>query len=586
MSKFYYTDEKNIQLVIALLKEYKIKKIIASPGTTNVGFIGSIQNDPYFEIYSSVDERSAAYLACGLAVESGEPVVLSCTGATASRNYIPALTEAFYRKIPILALTSALHIGNIGHNIPQIIDRRVQLNDMVKMSIHLPTIHTYEDLWAAEIDLNKALLELTSKDSGPIHINLVTTYSTNFNVKSLPKFRKINKIKVGDNFPEIKGKKIGIFVGAHKKWDTLLTKCVESFCEKYNGVVFCDGTSNYEGKYRIDASLICSQEGISSLFKDLEIMIHIGDISGAYLNITAKEFWRVNLDGQLRDTYKKLKFVFEMEEIEFFKMYLMKKENKDTNISYYIECKKEYDQLYNKLSNKDTEIPFSNIWIAKESCNILPHNSCIHFGILNSLRAWNLFEKPSQILGYSNTGGFGIDGILSTMIGASFFRKDKIYFAILGDLAFFYDINVLGNKHLNNNIRILLVNNGKGTEFRNYNHGGAIFGEEADKFIAAGGHFGNKSPKLVKNFVETLGFEYLSATTKEEYLERYEYFFSKEELDKPIVFEVFTNSKDESDALKIVKNLKSSPKGKIKKIIKVLVNKNTLSKVKKIIKKG
>ena len=73
----YYTSERNAQIVIALLKANNIRKIIASPGATNITFVASIQQDPYFEIYSSVDERSAAYMACGLAAESGEPVVLS-----------------------------------------------------------------------------------------------------------------------------------------------------------------------------------------------------------------------------------------------------------------------------------------------------------------------------------------------------------------------------------------------------------------------------------------------------------------------------------------------------------------------------
>ena len=62
-----------------------------------------------------MDERSAAYIACGMAEESGEPVVLSCTGATASRNYMPGLTEAFYRKLPVLAITSSQDISKIGH---------------------------------------------------------------------------------------------------------------------------------------------------------------------------------------------------------------------------------------------------------------------------------------------------------------------------------------------------------------------------------------------------------------------------------------------------------------------------------------
>ena len=109
MEKKYFTNERNVQIMIVLLKEHGIHRVIASPGTTNMTFVGSIQNDPFFHIWSCVDERSAAYMACGMAAESGEPVVLSCTGSTASRDYYPGLTEAYYRKIPILAVTSAQH---------------------------------------------------------------------------------------------------------------------------------------------------------------------------------------------------------------------------------------------------------------------------------------------------------------------------------------------------------------------------------------------------------------------------------------------------------------------------------------------
>ena len=93
-SIFHYTDERNVQIVIALLKAHGIRRVIASPGTTNMTFVVSVQNDPWVQLWSSVDERSAAYLACGMAAETGEPVVISCTGATASRNYLPGLTEA------------------------------------------------------------------------------------------------------------------------------------------------------------------------------------------------------------------------------------------------------------------------------------------------------------------------------------------------------------------------------------------------------------------------------------------------------------------------------------------------------------
>lgn len=66
-----YMSEKNIQILIALMKKHGVRKVIASPGTTNACFVASIQQDNFFQIYSSVDERSAAYLACGLSEESG-----------------------------------------------------------------------------------------------------------------------------------------------------------------------------------------------------------------------------------------------------------------------------------------------------------------------------------------------------------------------------------------------------------------------------------------------------------------------------------------------------------------------------------
>ena len=108
-----YSAEKNVQMLISLMKQHDIRKVIVSPGMKNMPFIASVQYDPFFEVYSCVDERSAAYMACGLSVQSGEPVALSCTGATASRNYVSALTEAYYNNIPILAITSMSHTGEI-----------------------------------------------------------------------------------------------------------------------------------------------------------------------------------------------------------------------------------------------------------------------------------------------------------------------------------------------------------------------------------------------------------------------------------------------------------------------------------------
>ena len=171
----FYTNERNVQIVIALLKANGIKKVVASPGTTNYTFVASLQYDSWFEVYSSVDERSAAYIACGLAAESGEPVVLTCTGSTASRNYMPGLTEAYYRKLSVLAITSHQGTDRLGQLIFQNIDRRNVPNDVAKLSVELPVVKDARDEAFVTMEANKAILELRRNGGGPVHINIFTS---------------------------------------------------------------------------------------------------------------------------------------------------------------------------------------------------------------------------------------------------------------------------------------------------------------------------------------------------------------------------------------------------------------------------
>ena len=577
--KNFYNDAEHIQILIALMKAHKIKRIVVSPGATNICLVASLQNDPYFEMYSSVDERSAAYIACGLAAETGEPVALSCTGATASRNYIPGLTEAFYRKLPILAITATQKIEKIGHNIPQVIDRSVGQKDIFKISVQINEINNEDDRWANEIKINKAILSLFYKGGGPAHINLTMDYSASYLTKELPKARVIKRIGYNDRLPALLGNKIGIFVGAHKKWNKFLIEEVETFCQKYNAIVFCDHTSNYKGKYKASSGLILTQEGYVSPCAQVDILIHLGDISGTYLNIYPKKVWRVNPDGELCDTFRTLEYIFEMEETNFFRKYNNIKVDGKEN-TFFLEWNKEYKDFY--LEN--IEVPFSNVWIAQQTILKLPKNSVLHLGILNSLRTWNYFDIDDTIMVYSNTGGFGIDGCVSSLIGASLLEINKLFFGIIGDLTFFYDMNSVGNRHVGNNLRIMIVNNGRGTEFRNYGHLGSKFGDDADAYIAAAGHYGNKSNKLIKHYAEDLGFEYISASNKDEYLNKLDIFINPKMRGKSVIFEVFTDSNDESEAIKIMKNIKVSKKTASKRLVKSILGENVISGLKKILK--
>ena len=179
---FHYTSERNVQIVLALLKANNIKKVVASPGATNESIVASMQYDPYFEMYSCVDERSAAYMACGLAAESGEIVVLSCTGATSSRNYLPGLTEAYYRKLPILAITSSMPTAHIGHLFAQCTNRSTPPVDTVKSTYCIESVKDADDEWDRMIKVNKAISDLKRNGGGPVHLNLITRGCCDYSV--------------------------------------------------------------------------------------------------------------------------------------------------------------------------------------------------------------------------------------------------------------------------------------------------------------------------------------------------------------------------------------------------------------------
>ena len=151
-------------------------------------------------------------------------------------------------------------------------------------------------------------------------------------------------------------------------------------------------------------------------------------------------------------------------------------------VEYTYKYKESYKKAFLQLLDKEEQIPFSSLWMAQKMHKKIPSGSVMHFGILNSLRCWNCYELDSTIRGYSNTGGFGIDGGVSSLIGASLVNPDKLYFGIFGDLAFFYDMNSIGNRHIGSNVRIMVVNNGLGGEFKNIlgNVQKAGFGDKAN----------------------------------------------------------------------------------------------------------
>lgn len=583
MENLFYTDERNTQIVVYLLKANNIKYIITSPGTTHMCFVGSVQHDPFFKVFSCVDERSAAYMACGMAEETGEAVVLTCTGATASRNYYSAMTEAYYRKLPIIAITAHQGTDRLGHLLEQNIDRRRIPYDIAKVSVEAVYIKDNRDEHYCTIEVNKAILECKRHGGGPVHINLFTRYSTNFTVKELPSVQIIKRYTVLDALPELPVGRIAVFVGSHRPFSDKETQAIDRFCAANDAVVFCDHTSGYNGRYKVQFALCLSQQFTEIDLSNIDLLVHIGEVSGdsTSRNLNCKEVWRVSEDGEIRDAFGKLSSVFEMPEYYFFEQY---SNSGVKNHSYYDACM----SLYMKMISVLPELPLSTIWVASQLAGSLPKGCNFHLGIWSSLRAMNYFNVPGA-KGNCNVGGFGIDGSLSTMVGASLCNPDRLYIAMVGDLAFFYDMNVLGNRHVGNNVRIILVNNGQGNEMRYSFSPATSLGKDGKLYMAATGHFGKQSKSLVKHYAEALGYEYFSAMTKDEFLKHKEHVLSEKHFDRPIVFEVFiADEKDEEEAYQIITSLDKNQavvlKKNLKTAVKSVIGQNGINAIKSIIK--
>lgn len=534
-----------IHYVASMLKAYGIRHIVASPGAQNSGFNRLVSaNDDFFICHSVVDERSAVYVATGIANETGEPVVVTCTEATASRNYLSGMTESFYRNIPIIALTCFNpHINKFSLS-PQHLDRSSTQNDIKKLSVKLPRILDNISRYTCLTFLNAALSTAKYKNK-PVHIDCPSTYASAITTETLPENIWTTKYYF-NNFEnqkqELKNKRIAIFIGSHHKFNIETQNAISDFAKSYCAPVFCDHTSNYNGENKISVSQLTMLVDIK---KYPEIIIDIGGISGNYtlypLYKNAK-VWRISEDGDFKCRMNHpVSKIFACTEKRFF-------QTMKNNIGFMFE---DYYAQLKTLQNsiKIPDLPLSTPLIAQHYAKYIPDNSSLHLAILHSLRCMNLFNLDKSINVNCNVGGFGIDGAVSTLVGQSLANPDKKCFGLIGDLAFFYDMNAIGNRDIKNNLRILLVNNNRGEEFNlALLKGLKQKDNNLDKIIAAMGH--NRGG--AKGWAQACGFEYLSANSKDEFLSLINDFCNKD-FNKPVFFEVLTTNEDEIKGLELIK---------------------------------
>lgn len=573
-----YTTQENVRIVIALLKQYNIRHIVVSPGGTNIPISQAVQDDPFFICYSVPDERSAMYFAIGLYLQTGEVIATSCTSAQATRNYVPGLTEAFYKHAPILAITTSKLERFQYQDYMQAPDQCSLPRDAVKHSFDLPPITDVNTRMQCYHNAKDAILETTHRNPGPVQLNIriEDTLQGGFENGELPTIRPLKRYMAWDEWAdaELYGKKVLIVVGEHRPFTDKQNKAIDAFCESHDVAVYVNHLSNYHGKFAIQGNLLVSCGGMKKLTPD--VCITIGGQTGDYpiynaLNrIGNVEHWRVSEDGNYVDTYGCLVKIFECPDYYFFNR--MAKENSSEH-NYFSAWKQLNDTM-----NYDIELPFSNLYVAQQLYKSIPQNSIMNYAILNSLRCWSYFPLNPSIQGYGNVAAFGIDGCNSMLIGESM-NTDELCFIVTGDLAFFYDMNSLGIRNIKNNVRILLINNGGGAEFkimtRNWKKDVHV-----DSYISANGHNGS-----AKGWAENCGFKYLKANNKDELDKVKDIFLMQNE--KSIILEVFTDGDDEPKAMDAIvsSNAITTPTDCLKNMVKNIIGEPGLNIIKRKLRK-
>lgn len=546
-----YSSLGNIQILISLLKKYNIRHIVISPGGRSTPFVHSVEQDDFFNTYTVVDERSASFFALGLAAELKEPIAVSCSSGTAVANHVSAACEAFYQQLPLLMISADRNHNYMYQQEEQMVPQEKLMEGFSKKIITLGHVRDNKDFWYASRICNEALLELTTGEKGPVHINYIVENDypihqgiVKFEQETLPDVKRIDRLSLEDSeekwkkyAEKFKNSKILIVYGQNTPLNEEEIKIVEKFAQKYNCVISTDIISNLHCKYSVQTYSIgktFSAAEKEKLCPDIFITMNansISDIKGVYAPLKNRfQHIHVSSKGEVSDPFKCLPDVIACSPINFFKKFAeLGKENIKEH-SYYDTWHNCYTRIGQNGSLNNEKIEYSALYAAQQLIKNMPENSLFHIANSMSIRLAAFFEPPKSVNVYCNRGTNGIDGSMSSFIGQAHV-SGKPSFLLIGDLSFFYDMNALWNQYIGKNLRIVVVNNSGGAIFYNYP------GER--NVPTLGEHIAAEHTTSIKAWAELRGFKYLSATNKNEIDIAIEEMMNFE-TDSPIILEAFT----------------------------------------------
>ncbi|MHA8056882.1 2-succinyl-5-enolpyruvyl-6-hydroxy-3-cyclohexene-1-carboxylic-acid synthase [Aquirufa nivalisilvae] len=544
--------------LIETLSQHGVEQAVICPGSRNAPIMLAISRNTAIQSFSISDERSAGFFALGLALRNKKPVILCCTSGSAALNMAPAIAEAYFQEVPLILLTADRPQEWIGQWDGQTIFQERIFGAHAKQYFSYST-HAHESLdeiWHRNRIANDAFWSAFSAPQGPVQVN-IPIQEPFYPEKgaALPVAHPVRKIQkwISPKLLDISIKtfiqrqlsssnKVLITVG-QMPLNSKIQALLEELMQK--GIpVLGDSIANLSGiAFDSHDLILANPKTWESLQPDLHI--HLGKsfvtkrIKQFLRSNAEKQEWQVNPHPQalVADPFKGLQHLLEIDEVAFLKELTLL--NFSEKQQAYFQAWEKEDEIIDSKRSKDIN-DWNELGIFQKISQALPQsNSEIH--VANSLSVrylnWTKFV-PKGIEVFANRGTSGIDGCLSTAIGAAQ-GNPNLVISIIGDVAFHYDKNALWNSYVPNNVRIIVMNNQGGGIFRNLE--GAKDLPELENFMETRQVFN------AENTAKDAGVSYISVKNENELLHSLNSFF--QESDRAQLMEIESNSNINAAAL-------------------------------------
>ena len=469
------SDKLMVQWLVQRTAEAKVRYVVISPGSRNSPFAIAFDAHPAIQTLVVHDERCAAFIALGIAQETQTPVALCCTSGSACLNYYPAIAEAYYRNIPLLVLTADRPADWINQGDGQTIVQREVFKNHTRAYLELDE-SGFELSAALEQNLQQCLNQLHALWKGPIHIN-VGLNEPLYQLSAIQHFDPYQPVteqsqtKLPD-FSILEGKKIMVLVGQMAP-NPQFEQALERFSQNSNVCVLVENTSNLHSQ-EFNACIDRSLNGLDSTQPDYhpDVLISFG---GAIVSKRIKAFlrehkaqvhWRVAADFPDMNTFRLKLQHFDIPAAEF--MTALESQSSPLNQVNFKGKWKSIDFLA-----KDRQAQFetdpdllTDYDVFAYFFEVLQGPAVLHLANSSVVRYAQLFDPIPGVRYESNRGTSGIDGSVSTAVGAAIANPEQAHYLICGDISLIYDSNAFWTQPFPKNLKVVVIQNKGGGIFQ------------------------------------------------------------------------------------------------------------------------